>query len=759
MSLLYELSDDPEQAIFEIHAYCSQPRVEDDPGNPRDRLLDEVRTLLTDDDYVDPKVIERLASIYKALDDDDHDVRGPLGLCLCLSAALAYALTSEISDGLLEKARHLFAESPAKECFRTFYDLGDDYDLAAAELHRVGTTSLILKCPTRPKAETDRPRVIALKCLLPRYHKVRAITARTDAYKEEHSLDLPGVPYVYNSTPLTIAMDFIEGPTLADELEARAVPDHRSPEEQTQERAINDTDIEFIREVGLAICEKLSKLIEHGHRHHLDLSPSNIILVNATNEPIRIALIDFGHNFAISERVGTSAAFRRASLYVAPELLDDPSIDDWRCDAYSLGVILLEAAAKRKVQKEDLAAELDRLWQGERPWDGAPGLARAIEELIEREPAQRLALMSQADSAVDPYTYLSKLVLQETEVLEIYENRTTARGFGLLRGIGLLKLINNDQLMNLFDVASQVQEPVDDAYADFPSLARWAVVAMACWVVALSTFAAYTLADLGWATVVPWVPKLTDTLHAHFKVGDFWANLPGRLVALTFGLTAVTYYVNNFSTLSPKRLGVRIGNASEVVMRATSIGLVFPIMWAMVYAPQTWPLCAGIGTMLVVVNNFLALRIAIKGNRVGWRFSTRRAVGDRFITDVFKEWWVLMGAYSLAMIVIGILLMTGLAHDETIFAVLVIVINVAKMYRLNCVETAPQVRGCLSRDILTLRRADELRVRGIPAPVDSGLPNRSRFASLSRWLWTPAGKHADRRRTKPATGDSVPVAD
>ncbi len=759
MALLYELDEDPNQAIDEIRAYCSQPQGNDDPGNPRGRLLEVVRTLLTDDDYVDPEVTEHLAKVYQAVDDGDHDVRGPLGLYLCLSAALACALASESSDGLLERARRLFAESPIKECFRAFYELGADYDLASAQLHRVGTTSLILKCPTRPRSETERPHVIALKCLLPRYHKVRAITARTDAYKDEHSLELSGVPYVYNSTPLTIAMDFIEGRTLAEELEARAVPDHRLPEEQTEERALNDTDIEFIREVGLAICEKLSELIAHDNRHHLDLSPSNIILVNATNEPIHIALIDFGHNFAISERVGTSAAFRRASLYVAPELLDDPSTDDWRCDAYSFGVILLEAAAKRKIQKEDLAAELDRLWQGERPWDGAPGLARAIEELIDREPTQRLALMSRADSVVDPYSYLRKLILQETEVLEIYENRTTARGFGVLRGAGLLKPVNNTQLKNLFDVASQVQEPVDDAYADFPSLARWAVVAMACWGVVLGTFAAYTLADLGWAEVVPWVPKLADVMHAHFKVGDFWANLPGRLVALTFGLTAVTYYVNNFSTLSPKRLGVRIGNASEVVMRTTSIGLVFPIMWAMVYAPQAWPLCAGVGTMLVVVNNFLALRIAIKGNRVGWRFSTRRAVGDRFITDVFKEWWVLMGAYSLAMIAIGVLLMTGLAHDATIFAVLVIVINVAKMYRLNCVETAPQVRGCLSRDILTLRRADELRVRGVPAPVDSDLPDRSRFASLSRWLWTPAGKHADPRRAKPGTGESLPVAD
>jgi hypothetical protein len=118
-----------------------------------------------------------------------------------------------------------------------------------------------------------------------------------------------------------------------------------------------------------------------------------------------------------------------------------------------------------------------------------------------------------------------------------------------------------------------------------------------------------------------------------------------------------------------------------------------------------------------------------------------------------------MGAYSVSMFAIGVLLMTGLAHDETIFAVLVIVINVAKMYRLNCVETAPQVRGSLSRDILTLRRADELEARGVPAPVDAGPLYQSRFARISRWLWTPSGKHASRRREQPATSDSLPTID
>jgi hypothetical protein len=107
---------------------------------------------------------------------------------------------------------------------------------------------------------------------------------------------------------------------------------------------------------------------------------------------------------------------------------------------------------------------------------------------------------------------------------------------------------------------------------------------------------------------------------------------------------------------------------------------------------------------------------------------------------------------------IGILLMTGVAHDATIFAVLVIAINVAKMYRLNCVQNAPQVRGCLSRDILTLRRADCLNARGVPVPVESGQPGRSRFTELSEWLWSPTAEHPARQGVKQA-GESLPAAD
>lgn len=110
--------------------------------------------------------------------------------------------------------------------------------------------------------------------------------------------------------------------------------------------------------------------------------------------------------------------------------------------------------------------------------------------------------------------------------------------------------------------------------------------------------------------------------------------------------------------------------------------------------------------MLVVLNNFLALRVAERGEEVGAAtFTTLGGGGRRFLDEIFGEWWVLMLGYSLSMTAIGVLLLVHRAHDAAIFAILVVTINVVKMYRLNCVAFAPQVRGWLSREILTLRRS------------------------------------------------------
>jgi hypothetical protein len=422
--------------------------------------------------------------------------------------------------------------------------------------------------------------------------------------------------------------------------------------------------------------------------------------------------------------VGTSDAFRKAALYVDPELVGDDALDDVRCDVYSLGIILLEAASKRALDEASITAEIDRLWQGERPWDGAPGLGRIIDELADDRPQNRLVLMPPGDWADrrGPYPFIERLIRQETEVLALYEARNEDGGFGLLHGVALLRLWRNSQISSIVDATKKLDCRADDSYDDFTRLARWAKISHVCWALVLTLFVVLTTADLGWVATETNVEQFQEKTGAPFTVGDFTGNLPGRLVALTFSLTAVTYYINNYSLLSPRRLDTRLGVVSEWVMRSTALGLTFPILIALVWDPQAWPLCAGFGTLLVVANNYLTLMIARRSIEFARPFSVRGVADRQFVDNVYKEWWQLMGYYSLAMIVVGVLLLTDVAHDERVFAYLVVFVNLAKMYRLNCVETAPQVRGALGRAILTLRRSELLDRGPTGTPAVDALP-------------------------------------
>jgi hypothetical protein len=295
--------------------------------------------------------------------------------------------------------------------------------------------------------------------------------------------------------------------------------------------------------------------------------------------------------------------------------------------------------------------------------------------------------------------------------MRAYESRTGSSGFGLLKGVRVLKFWKNAQLLNMLDAGKIEREIHDDAYRDMPTLAIWARIALVAWSLIWTSFGVLTLADLHFVAFEPLAAQYSKVIGQPFKVGAFWDNLPGRLVAVTFALTCVTFYINNFALISPKQCGAVW---AERVMRACAIILPLPVMWALLYKPHAWPLCSGIGTLLVVLNNYLALRIADKAEGVGGRFSTRGPEGRLFVLDQFEEWWKLMGYYSLSMILVGVVLLTKLAKDEEVYAGLVVAINVLKIYPLNCVKLAPKVRGSLLRDIFTLRRDQHLRAMKVP---------------------------------------------
>jgi serine/threonine protein kinase len=387
LTSLYELSADCDTAIAEM--------IERYGGAGEGRLLREVERLLADVS-VQPDLIVRIAAVHRRLASiDAHpEVRGPVGLCLFLDLATRASLHEMPPRRLFQEAKEPLADDAVKSSLRVLYKLDEDVDLKdcsldAAELHQIGTTSVILECEkTTPKAG------VALKCVLPRHFSVRAITQGAKQYGELHKAILSIAPEVYGSNERAVMMEFVHGRTLAERLEDDQVPHERDDptgEAKAHKRALRKPHVDFIRALGKELCDVLEKL--HAKKQcHLDLSPRNVILVH--EDPLDVRLIDFGQNFAIAEGVASSLALARASVYVEPQMITRQRVGDWRSDCYSLGIILLEAAARQPLHRETIARELWRLWTGEHSWDGAPGLARIIEDLIDAEPRQRLAFMS-----------------------------------------------------------------------------------------------------------------------------------------------------------------------------------------------------------------------------------------------------------------------------------------------------------------------------------------------------------------------------
>lgn len=770
-------------------AAAEQIRLHYDGADPQAALLGDLVNLLAAEG-IESRVTESLAGAYWYLDGRHDDTYlGPLAFYLALTAA--WTLASEANDyeaedhekdkngaedydaELLDNARSWLMMPDVLDCVYDVYGLPrDQLDLTDAELHRIGTTSLILRCKNRcgkvvdPFGIGSRHEHIAVKLLLPRYFRVVAVREQTAAYKKRlRDVKHDSVPPVAESAATWIIMAFVEGRTLHERLRDER-RDRKANAEPSDDDGASDRpspDLEFIRAFLSRLCDILRELLEIINRDtgrritHLDLSPSNVILVGENPETGSfgdLRLIDFGHNFTVLEQVGSSAAVHRTALYIDPELEENPERDDWRSDAYSLGMILLELAARRPLEAVHVKRELDRLWQGDKAWDGAPGLARIVEELIDRHSVNRLLLwdptaakgagtLHGAAHLRDPYGYVKGLVRQEIEVEEIFATRSGSKegkGFGFLKGIVLVNWDVLSQVRNLLATKKLKEKPTDDTYADYPTLGRWAGVAVAAWAFTVLSFVYLTFVDLGLTTLPPTVKSLIRSTHAPFvqwsthhghevfKVASGQSNLPGRLVALTFGLVSVTYYVNNFSRLSFKRAGGRTAVITDRLLRISTVLLPIPVLWAMVWDPSAWPLCSGIGTLLVVLNNYLTLRLARAAIRAAHResFSTVSDTCETFINENYSEWWRLMGYYSLAMIVVGVLLAVGRAGDAPIFAALVVAINVVKVYRLNCVAFAPKVHGWLSWVILTLRRgsrAEERREQaGSAARSADGVP-------------------------------------
>jgi serine/threonine-protein kinase len=176
-----------------------------------------------------------------------------------------------------------------------------------------------------------------------------------------------------------IAMEWLEGYTLAEEIAARG-------------------QLDFGR--VMEILQQVAAALEAAHAArvvHRDLKPANIMLVRQQDGRERLKVLDFGIAKVINDTaVSPVSAVMGTPLYASPEQLSLGGRIDGRADIYSLGVILFEmltgeppfnAASAREMFQLQMIAPPPPLRKF-RP-DAPPALEWLINRMLAKDPEDR----------------------------------------------------------------------------------------------------------------------------------------------------------------------------------------------------------------------------------------------------------------------------------------------------------------------------------------------------------------------------------
>jgi protein kinase-like protein len=673
--------------------------------------------------------------------EQEAKIAGLLGFCLLTERMLACTLgmpSTAGRQGWNEWQRELnsrFVEPGVRGVFASLYGFpGRDLELASATVHRLGTTSFILKCRSR---SVDAAGPSALKCLLYPYAGMRTITDATSSYATAYGAAAPKrnrrMVRVYRSTKLWVWMEFIEGQTLDEALGA----DRARVESRT--RGLRS---DLLRWYGLPLLEALAEV----EADHLDLSPSNIMVRAAPRSGPRpsgadIVLIDFGQNYLLTHDVGPGRVSAETARYIAPELLESRARGraSGLEDVYSAGQILLELAGYDGSEGGFIPTPL---------YMDTPFVGRLIEDMLDRDPGRRL-LLSRLD-ATSPVggdrrrELFADLHLRLTQALgahDVMAGMTPSLALQETAGSGWLGRIRatagelSASFLLMVDTVGKplqfrrVMKQGDEIGAQFGTFFRWAMICSLAWAIcwyavlkgihdATQQVALYP--DL--ETVVHAAPPFLDVgaIVRHYAPLPWawpagWSALPTLLVALTFGVTCSRYYLEIFSMLTVRRMPSTIGRLStETLMRSTAIGAALVVPCLALFSGH-WLLFWGVAMLVIVANNFanyqLARALVARGNRL---FSTVRESDLTQTIEAFAEWYKLMLYYALVLIGLEAIHDLGLSRDIVLITLFVMVGNMLILYRGNCGRKAPGLRAALARAYATGERLESLRRRGTP---------------------------------------------
>lgn len=573
-----------------------------------------------------------------------------------------FAIAAENEE--FEKANELLSYPETSDFLFDIYNIPNEYQELPLKLHKVGTTSYVVRIVNAG---------LVMKIVKLRYIDNQTISQDTKNYKARFGGFLSEYsPKVHYTGDAFIIMDFIDGQTLHEYMESDIWKELNEDISKT---------ISFFSD----ICTILKFYAQH-NVFHLDLSPENILITKRAEEgkeQAKVHLIDFGYNYLLGEKVGTSVALLRAQVYMAPELLNNEwgrnekngkSSPKILADVYSLGVILLEMLSGYRLTAQEFLVALDRIRVR------YPSLGQILEEMLDPNPESRIFEAARAHGI---YDYIQKVVKDELQIYQEIYLKKDEGWVNVFLGAFDIMFPSMDVIRTRVRELKYIKKSNIDKAKKLQRLLGWSALTQIANVLIIFLFGAFLYDDI--------------------KSGNWQHNLPGRMVGLSFSLIATSFYTNIFSYLDARELSRR----TEFWLRFNSFIFAFPILWAMIINPSDWPFCSALGVWFVASNNYHTYKLSItaKEKMLAQFPETPLPTTVEHFLNEFSGWWEVMTVYGICLLSVGILLKLNLIKDEWVYAIVVSIVINMKIYRYNATLNAPRIRAGLERFFSGLVRA------------------------------------------------------
>ncbi len=579
--------------------------------------------------------------------------------------------------------------------------------------HRRGTTSFILRVDAPYLGQYER---LALKCIIYPYTDVAPIIESTETYYRYRTDGAEFMPTIRSSSDKWIMMDFIEGRPLSDFGPGLGI---------TFEGLRLSTYKRIITLLLQALAELEEKVTaQPGHKlGHWDLAPSNIIAVmkpdSIFDEPAlgaapdadieRLVLVDLGPNHLYSRSLGMLEGAE--TVFIAPEVKDENTGLE-SSDLFSLAMIIVWLSEERM---PTAAVVSDRLYQRAAP------LARLVEDLLDVNADRRLLLFSSVLAGPGRYQRLAAAINKDIEILERADQLAPADERYIRALVDLYKLREPRRQFTLFWEGRK--NTGDTIIGNAGWLFFWSALCSANWYLTTTVITVWAFRDVGIETFAlpvdianrvfgtEGLPGIDSLRAPGYELGATDKNIQALVLAFSFTLVATKYYQSIYSRIRVAPATGVLAHAAEFAMRFNAVWVGGPILVAVLVQPAWWPWCAAVGYFGTMSNDYCSHRFTERALKLGRKeFSS---IPDH-INDVMRsygEWWRIMLIYAFILSFLAYGLTSGKVQDWNIYAGLIVLVNLAKLYPSNCSRLAPTVRGMLARSFVVSERLDALSVR------------------------------------------------